>query len=259
MPHRSQSPERVARVPGVSQSSAAAELIALASEKSSEKRLELLRRMTDHFLEHAGETSASSQYLVDEILDKLVERLRHEDRAAAAATLSQMPRLSDDVARKLAEDDDIEVARPILQVYGGLSDKVLNDVASHGSQAHLLAIAGRQSLASGVTEIVVDRGDQNVIHRLAANQGARFSRLGMRTLVSKAEKDALLRELIVDRCDLTLEAIGQLLPLISQELADRLHIENVSYNAAVVQEQLVSWTSDRKKNHRQGQPLHRGY
>jgi hypothetical protein len=57
-----------------------------------------------------------------------------------------------------------------------------------------------------------------------------------------------LRDLIVDRCDLTFEAVGQLLPLISQELASRLQVANLSYNPVVVQEQLVSWMSDRKKN-----------
>jgi hypothetical protein len=247
--HLAQSPERVIQVPEVLlQSSAATELIALASEKSSEKRLELLRRITGHFLHHSAETSAASQYLVDEILDTLVERLRDKERAAAAADLSQMKKLPDDLARRLANDLDIDVARPILREYRALPENVLSDIATSGSQAHLLAIAGRETLAPRITDIVVGRGDREVVHELAANKGARFSQFGMRTLVGKAEKDAQLRDLIVDRCDLTFEAVGQLLPLISQELASRLQVANLSYNPVVVQEQLVSWMSDRKKN-----------
>ncbi len=225
----------------------ALELIKLAQEKSPSKRLALLRRISDDFAEATSEQSTTARYLLDEIVSRIVGQLHGEERVEASSSLSRMSRLPEDVARALASDEDIAVARPILQDYSGLSQTILVDVANTGSQAHLQAMAGRSELASDVTDIVVQRGDRRVVRTLAANHGARFSRFGLRTLIDKAEQDATLQELIVDRCDLSFEAVGRLLLIVSQELAGRLRGGDLEFSAAIVQEQVVSWMSDRKK------------
>lgn len=230
------------------QNAAAIELIELSQEKSPQKRLELLRRITDEFIEESDNFSNTSRYLLNEIVTRVMAQLRGRERAAAATTLSKMPHLPEDVVRNLASDQDIAIARPILQDYGDLSEQILVDVASVGSQAHLHAMASRPQLGTPVTDIVVQRGDSQVVRTLTANQGARFSRDGMRTLIDKAEKDARLQRLIVDRCDLTFEAVGQLLPLISQELAGRLHGTDMTFDITVLQDQVVSWMSYRKRS-----------
>ena len=48
-------------------------------------------------------------------------------------------------------------------------------IAEQKGQAHLLAIAGRSVIEQKVTEVLVDRGDRKVVHRLAANTGALVS------------------------------------------------------------------------------------
>ncbi len=94
--------------PGVS-------LLALASEKSSQKRLELLRRISDTF--DVQNESTTVQYLLGEIVSKLLENFERGDRASASSILSRMPSLPEETADALAYDADFAVARPIIQDY----------------------------------------------------------------------------------------------------------------------------------------------
>lgn len=228
--------------------STAVQLFALANEKSSAKRLELLRRIADTFAVENEGSSSSVQYLLDEIVTKLVDQIERDDRPAASSSIAKLERLPEGVVESLAFDNDIAVARPIIQDYRGLPSAVLVDLASKGSQSHLEAIAGRNALETAVTDIVVQRGDGQVVRTLAANQTAQFSRFGMSTMISRSEQDEHLRELLVGRTDLSLEAIGQLLPLVSQQLAERLRSSDLTFAPSVVQDQVVNWVSDRKKN-----------
>jgi hypothetical protein len=226
----------------------AMQLLALANERSSEKRLELLRRIADTFAVEQDGPSPTVQYLLDEIVTKLVDQIERHDRAAASSSLAGLERLPEAVVQSLAFDDDIAVARPIIRDHRGLPNAILLDLASNGSQNHLEAIAGRDALEAVVTDIVVQRGNGQVVRTLAANHTAQFSRSGMSTMISKSEQDLQLQELLVDRTDLSLEAVGQLLPVVSQQLAARLRSSEMAFASAVVADQVVSWVSDRKKS-----------
>ena len=83
---------------------------------------------------------------------------------------------------------------------------------------------------------------------LAANRGAQFSAFGMERLIAKAEGDGDLQELMVARSDLSLTAIGKLLPMISDELASRLRDVAVHIDDAEVEKHLNDWAAERQKN-----------
>jgi hypothetical protein len=59
-------------------------LLALANEKSSAKRLELLRGIADTFAVENEGPSASVQVLIDEIVTKLIDQIESGDRPAAS-------------------------------------------------------------------------------------------------------------------------------------------------------------------------------
>lgn len=115
----------------------AADLAALATEQTSEKRLELLHRITDTYIEQGDRATPAEHYLFNEVIGKLIDKIASGDRAAAATKLSTMPSLSDELARRLASDSDISVARPIIRDYGGLPERILLDVSMAASQEHL--------------------------------------------------------------------------------------------------------------------------
>jgi uncharacterized protein (DUF2336 family) len=58
------------------------------------------------------------------------------------------------------------------------------------SQAHLLAISYRKILAEPVTDILVERGDKQVVLSTAGNSGAVFSECGYATLVRRSSNDS---------------------------------------------------------------------
>ena len=51
---------------------------------------------------------------------------------------------------------------------------MLVEIASEKSQGHLLAMAERPTLSPNLTDVIVARGDRNVVRRTAGNAGANF-------------------------------------------------------------------------------------
>ena len=62
-----------------------------------------------------------------------------------------------DVVRRLASDDDVAVAAPILRQSRRLSDTDLIEIAQTKTQGHLLAIAGRAQVATPVTDALMQQ------------------------------------------------------------------------------------------------------
>ena len=225
-----------------------ADLVSLAQEPTSEKRVELLRRITDAYIDQADKCTAAERYLFNEVVSALVDKVSSAVRANTSAKLARLPVFSSELAGKLAKDADIDVARPIIRDYKGLPEHILVDVAKTGSQAHLSALAGRPALTPPVSDVVVARGDDKTVKILAANRGAQFSDFGMQSLIDKSEGDADLQALIVAREGLPLTAIARLLPLISDELASRLREVSVRIDDVAIEKHLGDWVIERQHN-----------
>ena len=198
------------------------ELTKIAAERSPERRLELLHKVTDLYLEGVDTNSNSETYLFNEIMEKIVDQFSRDFKKQVSSSLAILPDFPTNIVRKLADDEDIEVARPVLRNAFSLTDDDLVKLAQRGSQAHLAAIAGRATLPEKVTDVLIDRGEREVVHTVTANHGARFSEYGMDRLLGKAEDDVDLREMLVERPDLSPAVVERLLPMVSESLAMRL-------------------------------------
>src|SRR3569832_524380 len=82
-----------------------------------------------------------SQY--DDVLCQLAELVEVEARSHVAKLLAPLERAPGNEINKLAKDDTNEVARPLLEFSIVLSDDDLIDIVSTASEAHRVAIAGR--------------------------------------------------------------------------------------------------------------------
>lgn len=197
------------------------ELERLARESSSDRRRELLRNLTDMFLEdmdpHSGEENDLFSDVVCRVLDEVVE----EARVELAQRVSPLESFPKDVVLKLASDE-ISVAMPVLQHSPILTDSDLVQLAEQKSQEHLLAISQRESLREAVTDVLVRRGDSQVINSVAGNLGAKFSNVGYNTLADKAQADRTLQEKLVMRRDMPHEVALKLEPVLTAELKKRL-------------------------------------
>jgi uncharacterized protein (DUF2336 family) len=167
-----------------------------------ERRAQMLRRITTLFLEGASRFNEDHVGLFDNVLSRLAAETEAKVRAEMSLRLAPVNNAPVQVVCALARDDDIAVAGPMLAQSRRLADSDLVDIASTKSQAHLLAICGRDGIAEPVTDILVRRGDGDVIRGVAGNRGARLSDASFSTLVTRAEQDGDLAVTVGNRADL---------------------------------------------------------
>ncbi len=189
---------------------------------SRDKRIETLRRITDLFLMTSAQLNAEQTGVFDDVLTHLVTRVETRARAELARRLAPVEQAPNEVIARLARDEAIAVAGPVLAESKRLSTSDLIDIAQRQSQAHLLAIAGRDRIEEGVTDVLVNRGDRDVMHTLATNLGAAFSENGYSTLVKRAEGDDGLVEKLGRRLDMPPQLFRELLLRATEAVRARL-------------------------------------
>jgi uncharacterized protein (DUF2336 family) len=199
-----------------------AELEEAVNSRSPEKRLSTLRGITDLFLNEADRLNEQQIAVFDDVLVHLIQRIEARARVELSATLAPLANAPIEVVRRLAHDDEVDVATPVLTRSARLTESDLISVARSKGQGHLLAISGRSSLSEALTDVLVERGDHQVSHRLARNSGARFSEGGLSSLAERAAGDATLAETLAARIDLPLLMLQQLLARATDVVRSRL-------------------------------------
>jgi uncharacterized protein (DUF2336 family) len=178
---------------------------------SQDKRVSTLRRVTDLFLNQADRLNEAQIGVFDDVLCHLVSRIEAKALVELSSVLAPINTAPTQVIQKLARDDDIAVAEPVLTRSEKLTTQDLVEIAREKSQAHLAAIAGRNTLDTAITDVLVERGDRAVKHTLASNFGAKFSDDGYAALVRNAEGDDSLAKVIGLRVDLPVQLLRSLL------------------------------------------------
>ncbi|HLA21595.1 MAG TPA: DUF2336 domain-containing protein [Pseudolabrys sp.] len=197
------------------------ELEDVVQHGSAERRAETLRRITSLFLDSAPSFNEQHIALFDDVIGCLIEEIEIKALAELARNLAPVPNAPAGVVRRLANNDDIEVAGPVLKT-ARLNEPDLKDIAATKSQAHLLALASRKGINEALAEILVDRGDNEVARSIATNQSAQLSENAFTTLVKRAEEDGILAERVGLRTDIPPRLFRQLLMQASDVVQKRL-------------------------------------
>jgi uncharacterized protein (DUF2336 family) len=153
------------------------------------RRVETLRRVTDLFLNGAVDYSDEQIALFDDVFHCLMRHIEASAKALLANRLAPVETAPPLTIRTLAFDDLIEVAAPVLSQSERLDDDALIETARSKSQAHLMAISTRKSLSGAVTDVLILRGDDDVVQSTVNNPGAEFTERGYGRLVARAEGD----------------------------------------------------------------------
>ena len=209
------------------------EVISTVATGSVTQRLRVLQRVTDLFV--AGSRSYSSEQiaLFDDLLQQLAADIEVHARAKLANRLATVSSGPPKVIRSLAFDDEIAVAGPVLVHSQQLSDADLVENATNKSQKHLLAIAQRLKLSEVVTDVLVERGDRQVVHKVAKNKGARFSLAGYGKLTTRARHDRQLTLTLGQRSDIPRQYFLKLLETASANVRAKLEAANPQAAAAI--------------------------
>ena len=166
---------------------------------SSDRRIEVLQRVTDLFANNARMLAEKHVALFDDVMSRLVSEIENRALVELSNRLSQFPNAPAGIIRRLAWHDAAEVAGPVLAKSGRLTDDDLVELAGTKGQAHLAQIATRMVVHEPVTDVLVERGDSEVANLVAGNPGARFSETGLWQLVTRADGDDRLTETLGGR------------------------------------------------------------
>jgi len=189
---------------------------------SQEKRVETLRRITDLFL-GANEQLNEEQILVfDQVLGHLITRMELTALVELSERLAPIHNAPIKVVHTLARDDEIAIAGPILSMSDRLTTPDLIEIALAKSQSHLLAISKRSSLSESLTDVLIERGDREVIGKLAENVGVRFSEKAYAYLVDRPDADETLLATLGLRIDIPLNIFLRLLERVTEAVRTRL-------------------------------------
>ena len=197
------------------------------------KRVDRLRRVTDLFVNAPLDYSDDQIAVFDDVFQCLIEQIETSAKAMLANRLAPIAKAPPQLMRTLAFDDAIDVAAPVLSQSERLDDKTLIENARTKSQNHLLAISKRKTLSDAVTDVLVERGNQEVVESAVNNPGARFSENGFRMLVTKAGQNDNLAVCLALRPTIPRHHYLKLIARASATVRARLEASN-SANAANV-------------------------
>jgi uncharacterized protein (DUF2336 family) len=175
------------------------------------RRADAARRIADLFLQGAAHFRTEHVDLFDGVLVSLVPDTEILARADLAERLSSLPNAPRALVGQLAREDEIAIAGPLLRRSPILDEQALIEIARAKSQDHLMAMTERPALSPALTDVMVGRGDRDVVRRTAKNKGAKFSPAGYSTLVKRAGQDGVLTLAVGQRDDLSEEHLKELL------------------------------------------------
>jgi uncharacterized protein (DUF2336 family) len=190
------------------------------------RRVETLRRVTDLFISGAVDYSDEQVGLFDDVFQCLIHHIEVSAKALLSNRLAPIDTAPPQTVRTLAFDDVIEVAGPVLTQSVRLDDETLIKTARSKSQAHLMAISKRKVLSDAVTDVLVQRGNDEVVHSTVNNPGAEFSERGFTRLVNRAEGDDELATCLGLRPTIPRHLYLKLLAKASRAVQQRLEAAN---------------------------------
>ncbi len=219
------------------------ELEEVVQHGSAEKRAETLRRITTLFLEGAPAFIGPHVAVFDEVMDYLIAEIEEKALAELSRRLAPVPNAPSGVVHKLANNDDIEVAGPVLK-QARLEEPALIRIAESKGQQHLLAITERRAVSEALADVIVARGDRDVSRSIATNAAARLSENAFTTLVKRAEQDSVLAERVGKRNDIPPRLFRELLMKASEVVQKRLLATAKPETQAEIRKILAKVTSE---------------
>jgi uncharacterized protein (DUF2336 family) len=219
---------------------------AAIEQGSFARRAEILRHVTNLFVDQHPQYSDEEVEVFDEVIMLLAREIETSARVLLASRLAQIPNAPPRTIRVLADDDTIEVAWPVLAHSPRLDEDTLVQLACSKSQQHLVAIARRKTLSPRLTDVLIARGERPVLAGLASNTGAQFSGEGYAALADKINGDQDLIVRLGTRADIPRPLFLKLLSRASEVARAKLHAAHPDKAKAV--DESVDDVTDRIQN-----------
>jgi uncharacterized protein (DUF2336 family) len=185
-------------------------------------RHQTLRAVTDLFLTSAPALDDNRVGVFDNVFESLLGEADLTGLIDLSQRIGPVGNAPPRLIKRLATDDRIPVAGPVLTQSPRLSAEDLHEIAQEKGNDHLLAISARPGLTEPVTDVLIQRGDRNVVRSVAKNTSARLSRAGLERLVTLAERDDVLSAGLSVRADIPPDRLHALLATAAARAGDKL-------------------------------------
>ena len=212
-----------------------------------QRRAKAIRQISELFVQGADRFGPEHVSLFDGILTGLVPETAIGTRAELAERLAAVANAPPVLVHQLIHADEIVIAGPLLRCSPLIGEPTLIDIARGKGQEHLLAISGRPSLSTGVTDVIIRRGDREVVRSVAGNAGARFSPTGYTGLVKRAGDDGILALTVGQREDISPALLEQLLATSADVVRRRMFDAANSARKAAINKTMMQITGGSKQ------------
>jgi uncharacterized protein (DUF2336 family) len=142
-------------------------------------------------------------------------------RRTLATTLRNSPNLPRAIAMKLAKDVEA-VAVPVLKNSPVLTEEDLVELVLSGTPEKQVAVAQRESVSEGLTEVISLYAHRNAVEAVTLNEGAAFSDMAYSGVFKRFSEDDGIKEALVSRPVLPMHITEKLVAMVTGELFDRL-------------------------------------
>jgi len=237
------------------------ELERAISNGSSQQRADMLMQIADLFVGNSPRLTDDEISLFDDIITRLATEIEISVRSLLAQRLAPIANAPTNIMRILASDDEIKVAYPVLAQSERIDEGILVQCARSKSQEHLLAISRRKTLSEVITDVLVERGNKQVVLSTAKNLGARFSEAGFCRIVKRSDGDDALAACVGSRPDIPRPLLLALLETASVLVRTKLIAENqysrpeIHHAVAMVANELRDTARAGSTNHADAQVL----
>jgi Uncharacterised protein conserved in bacteria (DUF2336) len=128
-------------------------------------------------------------------------------------------------------------------------------LARKASMSELLQIAGLPDLPEGITNVLIARGNRDIVQRVLENSTARFSKSSLTTLAELAPSDRMIKESLIARVDLPEPIVERLLPFLSPDAKARTLMTGHPFGEREARNALTQAASDLVAAYRNGNAL----
>lgn len=164
------------------------QLLELAGHAGPKACTHLRDKIETLFQNDAGVSTQNQQRLFGQLVETALDRAPMELRKLLSVTVAEFEHIAHDVAVRLATDQP-GVAASVLRLSPVLSSRDLRLIARWESDGHRMAIATRQHLEPGVTEVLLERGCLDVARTVAENPTVGYGASTLCTLLDRHGTD----------------------------------------------------------------------
>lgn len=192
----------------------------LLADRTTRAQVDVAAKLAKQFAAdgHAALTSPQQQ-IAQDIFRLLMTRSEMIVRAMLAMNLSQTDKLPKDIAMKMAQDTNIEVAGPVLQYSDVLDEEDLAEIiGSMVDSTRLQAIARRDEVPETISDMLVSTNLEVVVATLVQNEGARISEQTFNDIIQHHRNNPEVVESIFQRSTVPVAVIDKVVGTLSQKM-----------------------------------------